>query len=1015
MESGIIPFICDQTQCPAHADCTLIPTQFREGKKAPDEVILFVGEAPGRSESSDGIPFTSKAGDLLRKAVRTLNVRGVSVAYTSLVRNWTRDEHGDTVMPSPEAIQECLNHLQADIDTLKPKRVVVLGNVLKLLMPETQGIKYTRGQHFTHDTLGTLFAIHSPKTIIKRQQFYDQWKIDIQLALGADEQHRKAEKWSKPFTWRLLTTVEEVEEYVEFLLTSDKIKIISCDTETKNLGKRYGNVLGTFQFCEDGKRGTVIPYHHPGFGWWPDDMKRVDAALRRLFTAPDPKFRYWVFHNVAFDFRMIMNFGLGICKFNRPFMDTGMMAYCQDENRGKSGIDKPYSLDSLLRDYLKVEKYEDAEIARFRKAGKLLEIEIERLAKYGASDAVYTWRLFWFILDRADREGYKQKLLKMVEHWFEPVNRMIAIMGSNGFWVDMDQLRKLRNPKTSPIAIRMDEITEEWKDSEACQETNSRLLRQKLGGKMKPLFGGGDDAWMFDIDKRDHKLCLYLDVLKLDPIDYGKVTRKPLVAVSSGEEVREVPCGKLDKAFQERYLHIPEVETLNEYSGLKKLKTSYVKSIYEFLDPKNGQEGSIDSRVRPSFWVTTTDTGRSSCTDPNLQQVPRADNPSKTEIKNMYAAEPGCALIQLDFMTSEVRWWGILSQCPSLAKAFADGKKARDGYTTRSQEYVKKNKKLRYKVLSAGAAMLNPEDEDANGIFNFKQKDGDNGLTALRDKHDSKAIKEAWKLLHTDNDFRELCQSKLYAGIAGDIHKSTASQMYKVPITQVTKGQRTDTKSIVFGTMFGRGVKAIAQQLRIEDISDVQGRIDSFFAQFPSAEQWMYDIEEQGERQGYVESPIGRRRRLLTFQMQSGDDGEIARAKRIARNAPIQGISSDGAFLGAAMFCDWLIENDKWHPHPTKDCWLLEDVVHDSLVLQVPIDDVPEAIREVQPWFTNKLMERMVDVWGVDFNIPLEIDFEIGLKWGETEAWDGTQLHLEYLMNHLREKEAERVQEEACP
>jgi DNA polymerase I-like protein with 3'-5' exonuclease and polymerase domains len=890
-----------------------------------------------------------------------------------------------------------------------------MGSVLKSLVPSTPHISKARGQHYDHPVLGKIFATYDPAYVMKRPGFFEQWKNDIQLSLGSTAAQKKADKWAKPSAFRILTKVEDVEEYVEHLLTDPKIKIIACDTETKNLNKRYGNVLGTFQFCEDGNTGTVIPYMHPQAPWWPDDKKRLDKALIRLFTEPNPKFRYWVFHNVAFDFRMMMNFGLGICKFNRPLLDTGMMAYCQDENRGKSGIDKPYSLDSLLRDYLKVAKYEDPEIERLKKQGKLLEIAIERIAKYGASDAVYTWRLFWFILERADKEQYKQKLLKLVEHWFEPVNRMIGIMGSNGFWVDMHQLRELKNPKTSPIVARMSELTEEWKSSHPTQEANRRLLRKQLGGKMKPVFGGGKDAWMFNIDKMDHKQCLFFDVMGLAPIDFGKSTRIPIVgAVESGQEVKPTPTGKLDKAFQERYMHIPEVERLHEHSGLKKLKTSYVKSIYEFLDPKNGQEGAIDSRVRPSFWVTTTDTGRSSCSDPNLQQVPRSDNWAKKEIKNMYAAEPGCALIQLDFMTSEVRWWGILSGCPSLAKAFLDGKKARDDYSSAAEDYVKRKPKMHYAILSAGADMLNPEDEDANGLFTFKQKEGPNGLEILNGKHSTKAIKIAWKLLHTDPLFRALCQAKVFAGIAGDIHKSTASQMYKTPITQVTKSQRTDTKSIVFGTMFGRGVKAIAAQLQIEDIADVQNRIDNFFAQFPAAEKWMFDIEEEGEEKGYVESPIGRRRRLLTFQMGYGDDGEIAKAKRIARNAPIQGISSDGAFLGAAMFCDWLIEKGKWHPHPTKECWQLQDVVHDSLVLQVPIEDVPKALREVKPWFTNKLMDRMVEIWNVDFNIPLEIDFEVGLKWGEIEAWDGTQLHLDYLMNRLRKAEAERTLETEC-
>jgi hypothetical protein len=546
----------------------------------------------------------------------------------------------------------------------------------------------------------------------------------------------------------------------------------------------------------------------------------------------------------------------------------------------------------------------------------------------------------------------------------------------------------------------MEEIVDEWPNSEAAIETNRRLLRSKLGGKMRPLFGAGKDAWIFDIDKREHKLCLYFDVMGLDPIDFGKGVRIPLGDVPEGKEAKPVPVGKLDKAFQERYIDIDEVALLNEHSGLKKLKTSYVKSIYEFLDPRNGREGSKDTRVRPSFWVTTTDTGRSSCTNPNLQQVPRADNWSKKEIKNMFAAEPGCALIQLDFMTSEVRWWGILAQCPALTKAFANGKKAREDYHKLNEEFVAKYPKLRYEVVAAASEML---DES----FEMKGKEG---LDKLRGKFPTKVLKLAYKLMKKNSAFFDMVKVKVWAGVAGDLHKNTASQMYDVPLLEVTKEQRNDTKAIVFGTMFGRGPKAIAQQLKIADINDVIERISNFFAQFPDAEAWMFDSEKLGEQNGFVESPIGRRRRLLTFQMGFGDDGEIARAKRIARNAPIQGISSDGAFLGAAMFSEWLIETGKWHIHPDKSCWLLQDVVHDSLVLQVPIEDVPEALRSVEPFFSTKLMERMTDIWDVNFCIPLEVDFEIGLKWGDLKPWDGTQLHLDYLMNQLRAQNSERSQ-----
>lgn len=995
MRSGILDFDCEQSQCPIFGNCHLVPTQFLEGKINPEEIVLFIGEAPGKKEVSDGIPFIGRSGKLLRDTIRKMNSRGVSIAYANIARYWPRNESGETIPPDPAASKACLKHLRADIEKIKPSKIVVLGGTaLKTLFPEAPKISIARGQHFKHDSFGNVFATYHPAFILRKHNMYEQWRNDLQLILGSEKLLKRENRWAKPWDYRLLTDIDEIEKYFDFLLTDPSIKMVSCDTETKNLNKRYDNTLGMIQFCHDGKNAVAIPYHHPASGFSLEDYKRLDAALIKLFTTPDPPFRYWVFHGMEFDFRMFLNFGLGILKYNRPLMDTMTLAYCQDENRGKSGIDRPYSLENLIRDYMKVEKYGDDDIARMRSQGRLLEIDIERLAQYGCSDAVYTFRLFFNILDRAKREDYKTKLLKLCEHWFEPVTRMNAIMGSNGFWVDIDQLRFLNNKDKSPITIRMAQIDSWWKTSKFAKKVNSVMRRRELGGKMKPIFSSTGD-WVFDIDKQDHKRTLFFDIMELEPIDFGKSKRKILYGPSKG---KEVPAGKLDKHFQEKYTErYEEVAMLQEYSGLKKLATSYVKSIFEFLDPRNETEGSKDQRVRPSFWTTTTDTGRSSCTDPNLQQVPRADNWAKKEIKNMYAAEPGTALIQLDFMTSEVRWWGILAQCPSLAEAFAGGKRARLRYHELSGKYVAKHPKLKYPVLDAGVALLDVD------------------MGELRDggQHPHKALKVAERALASDLEFKELCEAKKKAGIDGDLHKATASQMYQVAIEKVTKIQRNDTKQIVFGSMFGRGAKAIAQQLGVADIKKVENRISDFFKQFVAAEQWFFDIEDFAEQNGYVESDIGRRRRLITFKLGLSDKGDIARAKRIARNAPIQGISSDAAFLGAAMFCEWIIENDKWHVHPTKECWLIQDVVHDSCVLQVPIEDVPEVVAAIQPFFTSKLMERMTEVWGVNFNIPLEIDFEVGLKWGEMKSWDSTNLHLDYIMNRLHKKNVERMQETA--
>ena len=245
MESGILPFICEQEHCPAFKTCELVPTQFRAGDEKLKEIVLFVGEAPGRNEAAEGLPFIGRSGDLLRDTIRKLNSRGVSVAYANIARYWPRKENGDTVAPDPEAQKACFSHLKADIEKLKPSKIVLLGGTaLKCLFPDAPGITKARGQHYEHDVLGTVFATYHPAYILRKQVHFEQWKSDLQVALGVDDKTKKLDKWTGPWEHRLLTDIDEVEAYVEHLLTDKSIKIVSCDTETKNLNnimKRLNN------------------------------------------------------------------------------------------------------------------------------------------------------------------------------------------------------------------------------------------------------------------------------------------------------------------------------------------------------------------------------------------------------------------------------------------------------------------------------------------------------------------------------------------------------------------------------------------------------------------------------------------------------------------------------------------------------------------------------------------------------------------------------------------------------
>ena len=86
------------------------------------------------------------------------------------------------------------------------------------------------------------------------------------------------------------------------------------------------------------------------------------------------------------------------------------------------------------------------------------------------------------------------------------------------------------------------------------------------------------------------------------------------------------------------------------------------------------------------------------------------------------------------------------------------------------------------------------------------------------------------------------------------------------------------------------------------------------------------------------------------------------------------------------MFADFIRTHEK--------SWLVCNAVHDSCVYQVPYEELAESLKQAEYFFTDGVMSYMTKHFGVVFNLPLEIDFEIGLKWGDLEEWNYSQAHL---------------------
>jgi DNA polymerase-1 len=123
-----------------------------------------------------------------------------------------------------------------------------------------------------------------------------------------------------------------------------------------------------------------------------------------------------------------------------------------------------------------------------------------------------------------------------------------------------------------------------------------------------------------------------------------------------------------------------------------------------------------------------------------------------------------------------------------------------------------------------------------------------------------------------------------------DLHAATASNIYKKPIEEVSRDERTKSKRANFGIIYGITVFGLAERL---DISRDEAKllIDGFFDTFPKVKDYMERAKQEARQRGYVETLFGRRRYLPDIN--SGNGTVRGFAERNAINAPIQGTAAD--------------------------------------------------------------------------------------------------------------------------
>jgi len=195
-----------------------------------------------------------------------------------------------------------------------------------------------------------------------------------------------------------------------------------------------------------------------------------------------------------------------------------------------------------------------------------------------------------------------------------------------------------------------------------------------------------------------------------------------------------------------------------------------------------------------------------------------------------------------------------------------------------------------------------------------------------------------------------------------DIHKATAAKVFNIPLTDVTKTQRSQAKTVNFGIIYGVSAFGLSQQTNLSR-AESKALIEAYFKSYPTLKTYMTKQIEFAKQKGYVKTLLGRRRYLNNIKSHNA----IVRSadERNAINAPVQGSAAD--IIKIAM-----INIDKR---------LTDENYQSKMLLQVHDELVFDVLKEELDALSKMIKYEMEHAYKL--NIPLIVDIGTGNNWLE--------------------------------
>jgi len=583
-----------------------------EGDGPVNADLMLIGEAPGEKEDDLNRPFVGQAGEYLREDILIpAEVPESKVRFS----NSNRCHPPKNKTPTITEIKKCRRYLEAEIKAVNPKVIMAMGNapLAALLQSFYKGGGEEGTAKKTESKVSGITFWQGKMVWLQEFQCWMMPTFHPSYCMRNERSHSKysrnlvIEDVHKAWVW---TQVDRPKfRMPKAIVVSEVIRAAAVVEQMWN-SKEFAFDI------ETGGTGRSIDKRVVGcsFANSPDRGYYVPWEVVTKNEALFDKFKrliksskhYKIMHNGAYEVR-ILAMAHNININGVKYFDTMMAAHLVDENFSKR-------LKDLAWIHTRFGGY-DVELEKYRIEHRIKEdygaIPLKILGPYAALDAVTTWIIYEALKPVLEEEGVAPLFNKIVM----PVRRVMSDAELNGMYVDKERGEELQD---------------------LCEQAIERLEKEvyRCAGQ-----------------------CLNIaSPIQLQDVLYNQMHFLPL---------KEIKTGYSADAESIAYIATQPNSEIAEFL----LDRSYVNTL---LTTHIGQalayRWSEDGRVHTNYNLTGTVTGRASCSQPSLQNVPQ-----DRLVRSLYMASPGNLIVEADLKSAEIATVAAVSGEETFIHAFREG------------------------------------------------------------------------------------------------------------------------------------------------------------------------------------------------------------------------------------------------------------------------------------------------------------------------------------------------------